>query len=103
MPSSSPPPPPTSPTTSRTAAKSIGALVLGALSLIYIINPGAGIIELIPDNIPIVGNLDEAAATVLLLNCLAYFGLDLTTLLGRKSRDPVNEAKNVTPPGGFGR
>ena len=78
--------------------------LLGALSLLYILNPGAGIIELIPDNIPLVGNLDEAAAAVVLLNCLAYFRQDLRNLLGRRgSRAPVSEAKNVTPPGGFGR
>jgi len=28
----------------------------------YIINPGAGVFELLPDNLPIVGNLDEGAA-----------------------------------------
>ena len=32
------------------------------LGLIYILNPGAGVIELIPDNIPIIGNLDEGGA-----------------------------------------
>jgi len=45
--------------------------VLGvAVSLIYLLNPGAGLIELIPDALPVVGNLDEAAATALLLACL---------------------------------
>jgi uncharacterized membrane protein YkvA (DUF1232 family) len=33
-----------------------------AASLFYIANPGAGVVELIPDNLPFVGNLDEAAA-----------------------------------------
>jgi uncharacterized membrane protein YkvA (DUF1232 family) len=28
----------------------------------YIANPGAGVFELIPDNLPVIGNLDEAAA-----------------------------------------
>lgn len=102
---SSPPPPPNAPPpapSSRTTGKTIGALVLGVVSVLYILNPGFGVFELIPDNIPIVGNLDEAAATVILLNCLAYFGLDLRNLMGRR-KDPVSEAKNVTPPGGFGR
>ena len=45
--------------------------LLGALgSLAYILNPGAGVFELIPDNLPIVGNLDEAAMTALLLASL---------------------------------
>lgn len=101
-----PPPPPDPPPAPppRTLGKSLVALGLGALSLVYLLNPGAGIIDLIPDNLPILGNLDEAAATLLLLNCLAYFGLDLRNLMGRRSpRDPVQEAKNVTPPGGYGR
>ncbi len=42
--------------------------VLGALlGLLYILNPGAGVIELLPDALPIVGNLDEAAMMSLLL------------------------------------
>ena len=102
MPSSPPSPPPSAPTT-RTTGKTIGALVLGVVSVLYILNPGFGVFELIPDNIPIVGNLDEAAATVILLNCLAYFGLDLRNLMGGRRKDPVSEARNVTPPGGFGR
>lgn len=93
-------PPPSAPSP-RSPGKSLVALGLGALSLVYLLNPGAGFIELIPDNIPIIGNLDEAAATVLLLNCLAYFGLDLTHLMGRRRQEP--EMKNVTPPGGPGR
>ena len=52
-------------------------LGLGLLSALYLLNLGAGLFELIPDNFPIIGNLDEAAATLLLLNSLAYFGLDL--------------------------
>jgi hypothetical protein len=56
-----------------------GILVFGSgvIAFIYLANIGAGFIELIPDNIPVFGNLDEAAATLLLLNSLAYFGLDL--------------------------
>ncbi len=102
MPSSPPPPPTEPPASHRSPGKTIAAVSLGVLSLLYILNPGAGFIELIPDNIPIIGNLDEAAATVILLNCLAYFGLDLRALAGRR-KDPVSGAKNVTPPGGFGR
>lgn len=53
------------------------------IGVIYLINPTAGVIELIPDNMPIVGNLDEAAAVLLILNCLRYFGLDLTRFFSR--------------------
>ncbi|MFG1493406.1 hypothetical protein [Halobacteriovorax sp. ZH4_bin.1] len=44
----------------------IGLVVSG----IYLLNPTAGIIELIPDNIPYIGNLDEAGAVILFLSCL---------------------------------
>ena len=62
-------------------------MLLGCLSLLYIINPGAGLFELIPDNLPLVGNLDEAAAVTLLLMCLRYFDIDLTRLFRRERPD----------------
>ncbi len=62
----------------RSLFSKIGWALLGLLGLLYIINPGAGVIELLPDNIPFVGNLDEATAAYLLLASLkAVFGLDL--------------------------
>jgi len=59
-------------------------LASGILSALYLLNISFGVAEFIPDNIPIFGNLDEAAATALLLNCLAYFGVDLGHFLKRK-------------------
>ena len=59
------------------AIKPLLVILVGVLAAIYLLNPGAGFIELIPDNIPIIGNLDEAGATMILLSCLAYFGIDL--------------------------
>ncbi len=64
--------------------KKIGVFALGIISVLYILNPGAGFFELIPDNLPLIGNLDEAAAVALLLMCLKYFGLDLPNIFGRK-------------------
>jgi len=43
--------------------------------LIYLINPTAGVLELLPDNLPQVGNLDEVAAMTGLLASLASIGL----------------------------
>jgi len=62
-------------------------LVLGSgiLSAVYLLNLGFGVVEIIPDNVPIFGNLDEATAVALLINCLAYFGLDVGHLLRRKT------------------
>ncbi|HKI50467.1 MAG TPA: DUF1232 domain-containing protein [Geothermobacteraceae bacterium] len=67
--------------------KKLLVMLLGCLALLYILNPGAGLFELIPDNLPLVGNLDEAAAVTLLLICLRYFGIDLTNLFRRNRPD----------------
>lgn len=37
------------------------------LCILYLLNPGLGVFELIPDNIPGIGNLDEGAAVALLI------------------------------------
>lgn len=63
--------------------KKIVVFCLGLLSAIYLLNPGAGIFEIIPDNLPVVGNLDEAAAVALLLACLRYFGVELPEIFRR--------------------
>jgi hypothetical protein len=57
--------------------KTIFILISGLLSALYLANIGAGIVEIIPDNIPLAGNIDEFIASLILLNALAYFGLDL--------------------------
>ncbi|WP_395736752.1 DUF1232 domain-containing protein [Prosthecobacter sp.] len=59
-------------------------LASGILSALYLLNPTGGVIEFIPDNFPLIGNLDEAAATALLINCMAYFGFDIGHFLKRK-------------------
>jgi uncharacterized membrane protein YkvA (DUF1232 family) len=41
-----------------------------ALSVLYILNPTAGTFELLPDNLPGIGNIDEAAMTALLISCI---------------------------------
>lgn len=51
----------------------IFTMLAGVIGAAYLLNIGAGVIELIPDNIPVVGNLDEAAATALVINALLYF------------------------------
>ena len=48
------------------------------LGILYIFNPTAGFFELIPDNMPIIGNLDEAGAVWIILCCLREFNIDLT-------------------------
>lgn len=48
---------------------------IAILCAIYILNPTAGFLEFIPDNLPVVGNLDEASATAGLLYALSNLGL----------------------------
>lgn len=59
-------------------------LAVAAFAVLYLINPGAGIIELLPDNLPLIGNLDEAGAMLLLINTLAYYGIDVSRLYGKQ-------------------
>lgn len=57
--------------------------VLGIFSFLHLLNLTAGVIELIPDNIPLIGNLDEAGATALLIGALKHFNiLDITDVFG---------------------
>ena len=79
-------------------------VILGLVSGAYLLNLGAGFFAEIPDNFPLIGNLDEAAATALLLSVLSYFGLDATRFFrgrgkggddGKGGKGPVIEAETV--------
>lgn len=52
--------------------KRLLVILLGVFSVIYLINPSAGIFELLPDNIPFVGNVDESLAAYVLYSCIEY-------------------------------
>ncbi len=54
------------------------ALVVGLVAVVYLVNPTAGVLELIPDTMPLVGNLDEAGATALLVSVFRHFGIDIS-------------------------
>lgn len=58
--------------------------ILGIVCLLYILNLGLGRYEIIRDNIPFIGNIDEVFATIILLACLRYFGYDFYTILKLK-------------------
>lgn len=71
------PPVPVDPVEDPKRAGCIGSIisVMGFfLGSLYILNPGYGVIELIPDNVPIFGNLDEAGATTIVVFSLQYLG-----------------------------
>lgn len=71
--------------------KKFGIFLLALFCLLYILNPAAGIFELIPDNLPLIGNLDEAAAVTTLLMCLKYFGFELPDIF-RRNTDSVSQS-----------
>lgn len=85
------PPPPPSAKAPRTPANNFAVLILGVLSALYLFNPTLGVFELIPDNIPIVGNLDEIGATLLLLRCLSHFGINLDRFIKSANAQPKDD------------
>jgi hypothetical protein len=68
---------------SRSMVGTVVAVVFAALCGVYLANPTLGVFELIPDNLPFVGNLDEATATAILISCLGYLGIRLPFLSAR--------------------
>jgi len=50
-------------------------VLIAGVCVLYLINPGMGVLEFIPDNLPIIGNLDEAAAVTGLLMSLSQMGI----------------------------
>ncbi len=67
--------------------KGFAIIVTAVLCVIYLLNPTAGFLEFIPDNLPVIGNLDEATAVAILLACARYFGYDLSRFFGKKKDD----------------
>jgi len=68
-----------------TRPKDFGMLAIGIISLLYILNITFGVIEFLPDNLPIVGNIDEALVTGILIGVLQYFDIDVTRIFKRTS------------------
>ena len=60
---------------SKSGLPPIAYVLIAVGCAIYIINPTAGIFEFLPDNIPLIGNLDEASATAGLLYALSNLGM----------------------------
>jgi hypothetical protein len=62
-----------------------GVIATGA---VYIANPTLGVFELLPDNLPGVGNLDEAAVVFIILAAMRYLGMRLPEFVERYARVP---------------
>lgn len=65
--------------------KSFFVALSALFSVIYLLNPTFGMIELIPDALPVIGNLDEATAMAILVACMRYFGYDISGFFGKKT------------------
>ncbi len=79
----------------RPLGQQLVVLATGIIALLYLLNPTAGF-DLLPDMLPIVGNLDEVGAVMVLLSALRYYGLDLVKFIDlAKDRDNVIEGDYV--------
>jgi uncharacterized membrane protein YkvA (DUF1232 family) len=59
-----------------------------AAGTVYMINPTAGFVEMLPDNLPIVGNLDEAAVVFIMFSAMRYLGMRLPEFIEKFARVP---------------
>jgi len=72
------------PTSKQTSIlKKVIAVLVACISALYLINPTLGLFELLPDALPIIGNLDEAFFTLALVSALGALGLELPFLRRR--------------------
>ncbi len=60
-------------------------LVLGGL---YLLNPIFGV-DLLPDNLPILGNLDEVLAVFMMIGSVRYLGIEMPGFLDRMMQTPL--------------
>ncbi len=77
--------------------KDIGMIFVGVFSALYLLNPTGGFVEFISDLVPFAGNIDEVAATTLLLGVLGYFGIDVRGFFGNKffTREQKRDTKTI--------
>ena len=79
------------------ALKKIAVGIVALISFVYLLNFTMGIFEL-PDNLPIIGNMDEAAATAFFISALRYFGLDLSNLFGKDDDEKIDATTHLVLP-----
>jgi uncharacterized membrane protein YkvA (DUF1232 family) len=77
--------------------KEMFILGLAFFAAVYLMFPTLGIFELIPDAIPIIGSLDEGAATLILLNTLNYYGFNITNLYGKPTKQRRRRRRKLPP------
>ena len=70
--------------------KIIFVLILAFASIIYLLNPTAGIFELLPDNLPFIGNIDEALAAFVIYSSIEYFMGKKIGIFGQRKRQKTD-------------
>ena len=71
------------------------ALAGTTVSSVFLANLTFGIVE-IPDNFPLVGNLDEVVVSAILFSCLNYLGINL--IPGTRSRFAAKQPEVIDSP-----
>jgi len=66
--------------------KTILVLILALTSIIYLLNPTAGIFELLPDNLPFIGNIDEGLAALVIYSSVEYFKGKKIGIFGQRKK-----------------
>ena len=66
--------------------KTIFVLILALASVIYLLNPTAGIFELLPDNLPFIGNIDEGLAAFVIYSSVEYFRGKKIGIFGQRNK-----------------
>lgn len=54
--------------------------IAAIICIAYLSNIGGGVVEVVPDNIPIVGNLDEVVASLILFFSLRFLRISFPSL-----------------------
>lgn len=71
------------------------AIISLIISGLYLLNLSAGVVE-IPDNLPIIGNLDELIFANIFIGALARLGIDLRPFVpDQKKKQAENEANDI--------
>jgi hypothetical protein len=66
--------------------KTVFVGLLSMISIIYLINPTAGVFELLPDNLPFIGNIDEGLAALILYSSFEYFRGKKIGIFGQRKK-----------------
>lgn len=62
------------------------SILLIIACIVYLINPTLGVFELIPDNLPVVGNIDEVFVAGLLLSLINFLKTGEFRLINRNKK-----------------